>query len=216
MSRLAGGRGPRGEGWGRVTRVGAEIGFVLHICPASHAPGAPSHPASAGQLGLFYAIGPLCARSDAGRRFRGMGILPMMVDHGHLARATICPYGHTTNRFQHALDLGRGGNWVRFSRPVGCQNSHNLCPAVNLGAMRPAPNWVCFAQSAGRGPGLQGRGVGEGWPARGGNWLRFAHLLHIPRPCGPVPPAPPGKLGSFRTIGLRLGPATFWRPIGFV
>ena len=64
-----------------------------------------------------------------------------------------------------------------------------------------------------------GLGRGEGVPS--GNWVRFAHLPRVPRPCGPVPPGTPGnwvcfaqpppaegggvpgaagKLGLFRTI----------------
>jgi ferredoxin-type protein NapF len=56
-------------------------------------------------LSLYTRAKAVC--SDALRRFRGIGILPMILDHGQDARATICPfgrlragsYGHTTNRW---------------------------------------------------------------------------------------------------------------------
>jgi anhydro-N-acetylmuramic acid kinase len=49
---------------------------------------------------------PVC--SDAVRRSSSIGVPPMSQDHGQDARATRCPYGHTTSSDVLAFDTGPG------------------------------------------------------------------------------------------------------------
>jgi hypothetical protein len=123
---------------------------------------------------------------------------------------------------------------------VGSQPTRGLCHPRASGkpafSPRPPANWVRFAQSHSGGasrPGLPapipGRAGQIGFvlhtrrschapgapshPARRANWVRFAHLPGVPRPCGHVPPDAPG-IGFVLHINPPPGPnwVRFARP----